>query len=230
MQTSPAIGNLVAALALARAKFRAITKDRNASIQSAKGSFRYSYADLATVTEATVAALSDNGLAVLQPVRSEDGSVIVTTVLAHSSGEWISEEMRWPVASTDNRSIGSGITYARRHSMLAMVGAAATDEDDDAETARGGDHDTARPSAKPASKPVIVKEMGPAKRTAEERKRDIVAELKAFGYEPAGITHFVKETLGHDKAQDDADLDRLESALVIIRASKNADKAADLNY
>jgi hypothetical protein len=145
MNRSENIGQLVAALAVAQGKFKAVTKDRNASIQSAKGSFRYSYADLATVVSAIRDALSANGLAIMQPVRADNGVVAVTTILAHSSGEWISEEMTWPVASTDNRSIGSGITYARRHSLLAMVGGAATDEDDDAETARGGDHDTARP-------------------------------------------------------------------------------------
>lgn len=154
MNRSESIGNLAGALATAQAKFRAVTKDKNASIQSKTGgSFRYSYADLATVVGAIKDALSANGLAVLQPVHAIEGMVVVTTLLAHSSGEWISEEMRWPVVNSDNRSIGSGVTYARRHSLLAMVGAAATDEDDDAETARGGDHDTAKPHPKPNHPP-----------------------------------------------------------------------------
>jgi hypothetical protein len=162
MQRSENIGQLVAALAVAQAKFRAVTKDRNASIQSKTGgSFRYAYADLATGIAAVKDALSANGLAVVQPARLGEGSITVTTLLAHSSGEWISEEMSWPVAATDNRSIGSGITYARRHSLLAMVGAAATDEDDDAESARGGDHDTAKPAPKPPAKPHAPPEAEP---------------------------------------------------------------------
>lgn len=150
MTRSENIGQLIAALSAAQAKFRPVTKDRNASIQSKTGgSFRYAYADLATGIAAVKDALSANNLAVVQPARLGDGVIIVTTLLAHSSGEWISEEMAWPVASNDNRSIGSGVTYARRHSLLAMVGAAATDEDDDAESARGGDHDTVRPAPQP---------------------------------------------------------------------------------
>lgn len=159
MLTSPTIGQLIAALAVAQSKYRPVTKDRNASIQSKTGgSFRYAYADLADGIAAIKEALSANGLAVVQPVRSGDGAIVVTTVLAHASGEWISEEMSWPVASNDNRSIGSGITYARRHSLLAMVGTAATDEDDDGEQGRGGDHSTTPAStpmraAKPPPKP-----------------------------------------------------------------------------
>lgn len=150
MNRSEAIGQLAASLAKAQAAFLPVTKDRLASIKSRTGdSFRYNYADLATVVGAIKAALSANGLAVMQPVTAGDGHVVVTTLLAHASGEWISSDMTWPVVNTDNRSIGSGITYARRHSLLAMVGGAATDEDDDAESARGGDHDTQRPEHRP---------------------------------------------------------------------------------
>lgn len=226
MNTSPSIANLVAALSVAQSKFRPVTKDRNASIQSKTGgSFRYAYADLATGIGAIKEALSANGLAVVQPARLGDGSIVVTTLLAHSSGEWISEEMSWPVAASDNRSIGSGITYARRHSLLAMVGAAATDEDDDAESARGGDHDTAPPAPRPQAKPAKD-----APRTIEDRKLAIVGELKALGFEPAGISHFVKDALGKDKASTHDDLDRLDAAMVLARAAKHTDKQNDLNY
>ena len=144
MERSEQIGDLAAALAKARAAFRPIGKDKTAKINSTKGSFSYSYADLATVVDATASALAANGIAVLQPASLENGQVIVTTLLAHSSGQWVSERMSWPVVSSDNRSIGSGITYARRHSLLAMVAAAASDEDDDGEVSRGGDHPTER--------------------------------------------------------------------------------------
>lgn len=141
MERSDSIGELAGALAKARAGFRAIEKDKTARIQPRdKASFTYVYADLASVVAATTDALAANSIAVMQPAALEDGKVIVTTLLAHASGQWVSERMAWPVVATDNRSIGSGITYARRHSLLAMVGAAASDEDDDdAEEARGGD-------------------------------------------------------------------------------------------
>lgn len=163
MTRSESIGQLAASLAKAQASFLPVTKDRLASINSQKGSFKYTYADLSTVVGAIKAALSANGLAVMQPVTAGDGQVVVTTLLAHASGEWIASDMTWPVVNTDNRSIGSGITYARRHSLLAMVGGAATDEDDDAESARGGDHDTARPEHRP-TQPAATEALPPGTR------------------------------------------------------------------
>jgi hypothetical protein len=209
VNTSPAIGQLVAALATAQAKFRPVTKDRNASIQSAKGSFRYAYADLATAISAIRDALAANGLAILQPVHADNGTVLVTTMLAHSSGEWISEVMSWPVASTDNRSIGSGITYARRHSLLAMVGAAATDEDDDAEQARGGDHDTQhaapRPPAPPKAPPTpkVPVEGVPAiwHHLVETCKGDKVAAQSRL--EAASFAHFGKKVATSEWSEAD---------------------------
>jgi hypothetical protein len=235
MQRSENIGQLIGALAVAQAKFKAVTKDRNASIQSKTGgSFRYSYADLATGIGAVKDALSANGLAVVQPARLGEGVITVTTLLAHSSGEWISEEMSWPVAATDNRSIGSGITYARRHSLLAMVGAAATDEDDDAESARGGAHDTASappPRQQQQARPPAPREpSGKPPVTLDDRKKAIAADLKGLGYEPAGIPLFVKGHLGHDKATTEEEVTKLEAAVALLKAQKASDKDNDLQY
>lgn len=209
MQRSENIGQLAAALALAQAKFRAIGKDKTARIASQKGAFSYTYADLATVVEATRMALTEQGLSVMQPVRLGEGQITVTSVLAHKSGEWLAEEMSWPVASADNRSIGSGITYARRHAYLALVGGAATDEDDDAESARGGDHDTQRPQPKPpAPKPLAPEH---AKRAAAIWKR---AQEQKFTAE--SFPRFVAAALGIAKPSKDwteADMDSLEAEL-----------------
>lgn len=187
MDRSADIGELAGALAKARASFRSIGKDKTAKIASSKGAFSYSYADLATVVDATTDALAANGIAVMQPASLDSGQVVVTTLLAHSSGQWISERMAWPVVSSDNRSIGSGITYARRHSLLAMVGAAASDEDDDAEEARGGDrpmdsheparqHDT-RPD--PALIAALEQSIAIAKEQGFEAVQALAARLNA---------------------------------------------------
>lgn len=192
MQKSEAIGQLAAALALAQAKFRAIGKDKTARIQSQKGSFSYTYADLATVVEATRLALAEQGLSVMQPVRMGEGQITVTSILAHKSGEWVSEEMSWPIAAADNRSIGSGITYARRHAYLAIVGGAATDEDDDAEAARGGDHDTARPNGHEAAAKAIKE----AAHEPASRKAACFAKLARIGKEGKDLRAFVGIAVG----------------------------------
>ena len=215
MQRSEQIGQLAAALALAQAKFRAIGKDKTAKIQSQKGSFSYTYADLATVVEATRLALSEQGLSVLQPVRMADGQIIVTSVLAHKSGEWLSEEMAWPVASADNRSIGSGITYARRHAYLALVGGAATDEDDDAEQARGGSHETARPSNGAAA----AESIRAAAHDPASRKAACFAKLARLGVEGRDLRAFVGKSVGRTMPGDGAILLKSEEELSALEAA-----------
>jgi hypothetical protein len=58
------------------------------------------------------------------------GLLRLTTVLAHSSGEWISSE--WPVCQiTDIASaqrMGAALTYARRYALFTLVGIAGEDD------------------------------------------------------------------------------------------------------
>ena len=60
------------------------------------------------------------------------GIVNLTTVLAHSSGEWISSD--WPVCSIDEmaspKRMGAALTYARRYALFALVGIAGEDDFD----------------------------------------------------------------------------------------------------
>jgi hypothetical protein len=60
------------------------------------------------------------------------GIVNLTTVLAHSSGEWISSD--WPVCAisetaTPHRT-GAALTYARRYALFTLVGIAGEDDID----------------------------------------------------------------------------------------------------
>jgi tagatose-1,6-bisphosphate aldolase non-catalytic subunit AgaZ/GatZ len=60
----------------------------------------------------------------------ESGLLRLTTVLAHSSGEWISSD--WPVCLiTDIASaqrVGAALTYARRYALFALIGIAGEDD------------------------------------------------------------------------------------------------------
>jgi len=60
---------------------------------------------------------------------------VLVTTLAHSSGEWIKSYC--PILTKDDspQGQGSGITYARRYALAAIVGLAQID--DDAEAAQG---------------------------------------------------------------------------------------------
>lgn len=153
MNRSDQIGQLVTALAAAQAEFQPIEKDKHAKVKTRDGgSYGYSYADLATCVEATGPALHKHGLVVIQPVSNQDGKVIVTSLLAHSSGEWISEEMAWP-GGADPKALGSAVTYARRYGYLAIIGAVARDEDDDGQAATVVRQDRPRKQQQQQSKP-----------------------------------------------------------------------------
>lgn len=126
---SEQINELAAALSKAQASITGALKD------SANPFFKSKYADLASCWDACRKQLTDNGLAVIQTTDVIDGVVFVKTTLAHSSGQWIVGAL--PVKTKDEspQAQGSGITYARRYALAAIVGLAQID--DDAEAAQG---------------------------------------------------------------------------------------------
>src|SRR6202043_18238 len=58
------------------------------------------------------------------------GMVNLTTILLHTSGEWISSD--WPVCQLSEtsapRRMGAALTYARRYALFSMVGIAGEDD------------------------------------------------------------------------------------------------------
>ena len=60
---------------------------------------------------------------------------MLVTTLAHASGEWIAGQMPVLTKDASPQGQGSGITYARRYALAAIVGLAQID--DDAEAAQG---------------------------------------------------------------------------------------------
>src|SRR5207248_2413089 len=59
-----------------------------------------------------------------------NGVVNLTTLLLHTSGEWISSD--WPVCQLSEtsapRRMGAALTYARRYALFSMVGIAGEDD------------------------------------------------------------------------------------------------------
>lgn len=111
--------------------------------------FRNRYASLESVIEAAKGALQANGLAFTQaPGRMIDGAVEVTTMLMHTSGQWLRSTLHVPLAKTDPQGVGSAITYGSRYSLMAALGLPPVD--DDAEAAVGRGPAQPAPAAKPA--------------------------------------------------------------------------------
>ncbi len=114
----------------------ALAKAQGAIDDAQKGSlnphFKSRYADLAAVRAAIREPLAVNDLSYVQFARVAGSTVEVETMLLHKSGEYMAETLAMPVGKPDAQGIGSAITYARRYSLMAMIGIAPDDDDGNA--------------------------------------------------------------------------------------------------
>ena len=125
MKTSESIKELAAALCKFQAAVKDPAKDQNNPF------FKSKYVALDGLLAAVRKPLADNGLSFLQMPSSSDGQVSVTTLLMHTSGEWIEfDPFTLPVAKRDAQGVGSAVTYARRYSLSSILGVAWDDDDD----------------------------------------------------------------------------------------------------
>ena len=141
MLKSESIANLAKSLAIVQGKLTYAKKD------SKNPFFKSNYADLESVWDACRDLLASNGLSVSQfpgTYSDLDKSMSLTTILAHESGEWISQEMSLPVSKVDAQGAGSAITYMRRYALAAVVGVVQADDDGNA---------ASNPQPKAVSKP-----------------------------------------------------------------------------
>lgn len=143
MQHSETINELAWALAKAQAKIEGAAKS------STNPHFKSKYADLAEVWSACRPALTENGISIVQSPEYVQGGVIVTTMLMHSTGQWLSSQLFMPVKQADNaQAVGSAITYARRYALASMVGIAPEDDDGNAAAEGSKNGNGTAPTAK----------------------------------------------------------------------------------
>ena len=132
MEMSTNVDALAAALAKAQGEME------NAKKSSDNPYFKSKYADLAEVLSVAREPLAKNGLSIMQASEGvANGYMSVTTLLLHSSGQFIKATGTFPVGKQDPQGAGSALTYARRYSLAAMLGIAQEGEDDDANAACG---------------------------------------------------------------------------------------------
>lgn len=123
MQRSDQINELMTALAKAQAMMRPAPKD------SINPHFKSRYSDLASVTEAIREPLTSNGLALIQFPATDGPKVTVTSLLGHTSGQWISGELTLVAQQATPQGVGSTITYGRRYGAMAITGLSSDDDD-----------------------------------------------------------------------------------------------------
>jgi ERF superfamily len=137
-RSSETIGTIAAALAKAQAELRNPEKSLVATMRTdgrsglVERSFRF--APLSSGLEIVRKTLSQQEIATVQTtaVDRAAGMITLTTVLAHSSGEWIASD--WPVCATGETAtphrMGAALTYARRYALFTLVGIAGEDDID----------------------------------------------------------------------------------------------------
>jgi hypothetical protein len=97
------------------------------------GTYSYSYAELGDITSHARKVLSKHDLAVFQVATIEAGDITVRTTVMHTSGSHLLfAPFRLPAGNTAQNT-GSAATYARRYSLMSILGLAT--EDDDGATA-----------------------------------------------------------------------------------------------
>jgi ERF superfamily len=134
-RSSDSIATIAAALAKAQVELTNPEKSLVATIRSpfpreADRTFRY--APLSSGLDIVRKGLGRHEIATIQStvIDKEAGLLRLTTILAHSSGEWVSSE--WPVCQITEISsaqrMGAALTYARRYALFTLVGIAGEDD------------------------------------------------------------------------------------------------------
>lgn len=116
--------------------FSALSKAQGEIENAVKGStnphFRSKYADLAEVLNTIRPTFAKHGLCLIQSTGFDGTMVSVETIVAHSSGGFVSSTASCVPAKTDAQGIGAATTYLRRYGSAAMGGIAQEDDDGNA--------------------------------------------------------------------------------------------------
>src|SRR5881397_3631964 len=134
-RSSETIGAIAAALARAQGELTNPEKSLIASIRSPfprEGDRTFRYPSLASGLDLVRKTLGQHEIATVQTtaIDRDAGFIHLTTLLAHSSGEWLSSD--WPVCPISDTGaphrMGAALTYARRYALFTLVGIAGEDD------------------------------------------------------------------------------------------------------
>src|SRR5258705_8384266 len=133
-RSSESVAAIATALAKAQTELPNPEKAMVGTVYTARSdtpqSFRY--ASLSSGLDIVRKTLGGHQIAIAQTtdIDRASGMVNLTTVLLHTSGEWISSD--WPVCRLSEtaapRRMGAALTYARRYALFTMVGIAGEDD------------------------------------------------------------------------------------------------------
>jgi len=136
MKQSENVSELIESLAKAKLSF---TKAKKSGKNNAFNKSGTPYSTIDDILEACNIPLANNGLVVLQDPEFVEGRLVLTTRIYHKSGQWIESALSVKPASDTAQSIAGAITYSKRYALVAMLGLACGEEDDDGNAASGAD-------------------------------------------------------------------------------------------
>jgi hypothetical protein len=170
MQKSETIGNLTLALSKVQAQLRPAKEN------SKNPFFKSNYADLGAVWDSVRSLLAENELAIVQMPTDVGG---VTTIMSHSSGEYLQSTCYIP-CKEDAHGVGSAISYARRYALASFVGVVTGDDDGNSAVDKAP---ARKQSSAPASKPKLTSDKYKNMLKAIEDGKGDVVKQKMNGYE-----------------------------------------------
>lgn len=122
MEKSESLTNISKALINFHVKVEAIKKD------STNPFYQNKYASLSKILEAINRPLNESDLSFVQ---FPDGENSLTSILLHTSGEYIQSSYCMKPVKDDPQGRGSALTYMRRYAVSAILGLNIEEEDDD---------------------------------------------------------------------------------------------------
>jgi len=100
--------------------------------------FKSKYADYADLWDVAREPLARNGLSLLQFPSNEGGMIVVTSMLSHTSGEWVKASIGINPEKMTVQGAGSAISYLKRYAMSGILGIPAEEDDDGNEAEKMG--------------------------------------------------------------------------------------------
>lgn len=185
----------------------------------------FRYASLSSGLDIIRKILGSQQIAVTQTtdIDRASGTVNLTTLLLHTSGEWISSD--WPVCQISEtsapRRMGAALTYARRYALFTMVGIAGEDDLDAPDMANDGpkrNHDAEICLAPDHSLTPVPSHVSPRIRTAQPVQEKLSAEASA-----AGRVQLIQEIQNFPGGE-------LQPRAIAILKAKNRLTAADAKF
>jgi hypothetical protein len=161
--------------------------------------FRSKYVQIDGLLAAVRPILAQHGLSVVQSTGGDGQNVTITTMILHTSGEWLkTDALTLRAQQATPQGAGSAITYGRRYSLSAALGVAWDDDDDgNAASTPPKAEKKAAPKAKTKEEPKAKEEQKAPRKV--DSLRAIAAAAKEIGVTNDDIKevmrrHYNKET------------------------------------